>query len=432
MLHINRARWWGLTLVFVLIFATLGLVWKDEGGETAQGRKGKVLTGLDVVLANPKMFTGKRVGLITNPTGITADYEHSLDAMLRKGIRVTEVYGPEHGVRGTEQAGETPGELIDPKTGLPLSNLYGKSPVDMVPMFADVDVLVFDIQDVGTRFYTYISTMAYVMEAAAIADKPLYVLDRPNPLGGVRVEGPVLEEKHSSFIGLFPIALRHGMTVGELATLFNEWFFPKSGKKKVELHVVKMKGWSRQETYGQTGLPWVMPSPNMPTVTTAQVYPGTGLIEATNLSEGRGTTRPFELIGAPYVEGWKLAEELNREGLPGVKFREAYFTPTFSKHQGKAVGGVQVHVEDPTTFDPILTGLAIIEKVKKLYPSQFAWRESGEPYWMDKMTGTEKVRQQIDQGKSAREIVRSWAAELNTFKKLRGKYLLYPARGIPQ
>ncbi|MFC7443349.1 exo-beta-N-acetylmuramidase NamZ domain-containing protein [Laceyella putida] len=431
MLKIDHNRWWGITLGFVIVLATFTFVWVNGEQEAAQGYRGRVLTGLDEVLTHPGMFAGQRVGLITNPTGITADYQHALDAMLAKGIKVTEVYGPEHGVRGTEQAGDTPGELIDPKTGLPLTNLYGKKPAEMVPLFEDVDVLVFDIQDVGARFYTYIYTMAYAMEAAALADKPFYVLDRPNPLGGDRVEGPVLEEKHSSFIGLFPIALRHGMTVGELATMFNEAFFPKAGKKKVELHVVRMKGWSRQETFEKTNLPWVMPSPNMPTVMTAQVYPGTGLIEATNLSEGRGTTRPFELVGAPYIEGWKLAEALNREQLPGVTFREAYYTPSFSKYQGKAVGGVQVHVTDPASFDPILTGLAIIEKTKKLYPNQFAWRESGEPYWMDKMTGSEKVRQQIDQGKSAKEIVHTWTEELNSFKELREKYLLYPGRGIP-
>jgi len=424
----NRKPLIGLALLALVVGSLLASPFGDGELKERDKSHGRVQTGLETILKNPETFKGKKVGLITNPTGMTADYEHALDAMLRKGIQVTEVYGPEHGVRGTEQAGETPGALIDPKTGIPLVNLYGKKPADMVPLFEDVDVLVFDIQDVGTRFYTYIYTMAYAMEAAAIADKPFYVLDRPNPIDGTRVEGPVLDEKYSSFVGLFPIPLRHGMTVGELATLFNEEFFPKQGKKSADLHVVKMKGWKRDMTYEKTGLPWVLPSPNMPTIDTARVYPGTGLIEATNLSEGRGTTRPFELIGAPYIEGWKLAEELNRAGLPGVRFREAYFTPTFSKYKDQAVGGVQVYVEDPKRFDPILTGLTIIEKTKKLYPAQFSWRETGEPYWMDKLTGTDQVRKMIDQGESAREIVQSWKEELNNFKALREKVLLYPSR----
>lgn len=420
----------------VIVLALLSLVigglffYPDGNGELKERDKyhGKVMTGLEVLLNEPSILEGKKVGLITNPTGITTEYEHALDAMLRKGIQVTKVFGPEHGVRGTEQAGDTPGSLIDPKTGIPLVNLYGKQPDEMVPLFEEVDVIVFDIQDVGTRYYTYIYTMAYAMEAAAKANKPFYVLDRPNPIDGTKVEGPVLDEKYSSFVGLFPIPQRHGMTVGELAILFNNEFFPKKGKKKVELHVIKMKGWKRNMSYEETGLPWVLPSPNMPTLETALVYPGTGLIEATNLSEGRGTTKPFELIGAPYIEGWKLADELNRAGLPGVRFREAYFTPTFSKYKDQVVGGVQLHVEDPKKFDPILTGLTIIEKTKKLYPEQFSWRETGEPYWMDKLTGTDQVRKMIDQGKPAREIVQIWQDELNNFKKLRKKVLLYPPK----
>ncbi|SEN63796.1 exo-beta-N-acetylmuramidase NamZ family protein [Lihuaxuella thermophila] len=427
----KRKPWMVITLSFLIAFSCLaGYHFVSGKTERPQPKKRGVVTGLEVLLDNPDLLKGKRVGLITNPTGITREYQHALDAMLERGIRVTKVFGPEHGVRGTEQAGDIPGTLIDPKTGLPLVNLYGKKPADMVPLFQDVDVLVFDIQDVGTRFYTYIYTMAYAMEAAAVADRPFIVLDRPNPIGGEKVEGPVLDEKFSSFVGLFPIPLRHGMTAGELATMFNEEFFPKMGKKKAELQVIKMKGWVRHQRFSETGLPWVLPSPNMPTPDTAMVYPGTGLIEATNLSEGRGTTRPFELIGAPYIEGWKLAEELNKAGLPGVSFREAYFTPTFSKYKDQAVGGIQVHVEDPDAFDPILTGLMIIEKTKKLYPAQFAWRESREPYWMDKLTGTDQVRKRIDQGIPAAEIVREWSRELNKFKDLREKYLLYPSRGI--
>jgi uncharacterized protein YbbC (DUF1343 family) len=257
-------------------------------------------------------------------------------------------------------------------------------------------------------------------------NKTFIVLDRPNPLGGDKIEGPVLDEKYRSFVGLFPIPIRHGMTVGELATLFNEEFFPKAGKKKVALQVMKMECWDRRKIFEQTELPWVMPSPNMPTPDTAKVYPGTGLIEATNLSEGRGTARPFELIGAPYIQGWKLAEELNQVHLPGVFFREVTFTPTFSKFKDKPIGGIQIYIEDFQQFDPVLTGLTIIERTKKLYPSQFRWTKSRGTFWMDYLTGTDRVRKQMDQGIPAAEIVRGWSQELKQFESFRKKYLLYP------
>ncbi|MBA4601261.1 DUF1343 domain-containing protein [Thermoactinomyces sp. AMNI-1] len=379
-----------------------------------------VVTGLEQVLADPEKLQGKRVGLITNPTGIASDYRHGLDALLARGIRVTKVFGPEHGIRGTEQAGEKPGSMVDPKTKIGFEDLYGKTPEEIVPLFREVDVLVFDLQDIGTRYYTYIYTMANAMEAAGISHKPFYVLDRPNPIGGKRVEGPVLKKGYESSVGRFPIPLRHGMTVGELALLFNDQI-----KNKADLHVVRMKGWTRDKTYEETGLPWIMPSPNIPTLLTACAYPGLGLIEGTNLSEGRGTTRPFELIGAPYIRGWELAAALNQEGLPGVFFREAYFTPVFSKYEGETVGGVQLHITDCDRFDPVLTGIAIIEKTGKLYPGKFAWVKSGERYWIDLLAGTDQLRLLIGEGKSAKEIVRQWNDELNKFKEIRKRYLLY-------
>jgi uncharacterized protein YbbC (DUF1343 family) len=340
--------------------------------------------------------------------------------MLARGIQVTKVFGPEHGVRGAEQAGEEPETVVDPKTGIPFENLYGKKPEEMASLFQEVDVLVFDMQETGTRFYTYLYTMADAMKAAGMLKKPLYVLDRPNPLGGTRVEGPLLNPAFRSSVGRFPIPLVHGMTMGELALLINDQQSPKA-----ELHVVNMEGWTRDQRYEDTGLPWVMPSPNMPSPLTALVYPGTGLVEGTNLSEGRGTTRPFELVGAPYVNGWELSQALNRARLPGVVFREAYFIPTFSKFQGEEVGGVQIHVTDVDQFDPVLTGITILEKTKKLYPEQFAWVRSGEKYWIDLLAGTDQIRRQLDQGKSAREITRQWKKEINHFKGIRKKYLLY-------
>lgn len=420
-------RWLVMSfLALVLIFSSVS---HHADGSRHAGKPAKVKTGLEILLEHPDQWKGKKVGLITNPTAITRDYRHALDAMLEAGINVVKVYGPEHGVRGTEQAGEEPGSFEDPRTGLPFLNLYGKQPEEMVPLFDGVDVLIFDIQDVGTRFYTYIYTMAYAMEAAAEAGKPFIVLDRPNPLGGEKVEGPVLDPAYRSFVGLFPIPQRHGMTVGELARLFNEEFFPQEGKKKTDLTVIPMKGWKRNQLYEDTGLPWVIPSPNMPTTDTALVYPGTGMIEGTNLSEGRGTTRPFELLGAPYIKGWELAEALNKENLPGVSFREAYFNPTFSKYAGETVGGVQVHVEDPERFSPILTGLVIIEKVKQLYPEDFAWRKDGNEYWIDKLTGSDRIRKQLDAGVSARKIAEEWEEELKDFRQLRARYLLYPPKG---
>ncbi|MBO8163459.1 MAG: DUF1343 domain-containing protein [Brevibacillus sp.] len=386
------------------------------------GRDHGVKNGIDVLLANPEMLKGKRVGLITNPTGITRDLTHDVDALLAKGVQLVEVYGPEHGVRGTEQAGEIPGSFTDPKTGLPFFNLYGKNPQEIAPLFEDVDTVLFDIQDVGSRFYTYISTMAHAMEAAALAGKPFVVLDRPNPIGGTGVQGPVLDPAYQSFVGIFPIPVRHGMTVGELAQLFNDRFLEAEIGRKAELQVVRMEGWRRSMWFDETGLPWVLPSPNMPTLDTATVYPGNCLFEGTNLSEGRGTTRPFELIGAPYIKGWELADRLNRRQLPGVSFREAYFTPTFSKYQGESVGGVQVYVTDREAYDPIRTALVIIREVKELYPDQFAWRSDN---WIDKLLGTNSVRLALDAGKPVEEIMAEWERDLKEFEKLRELYLLY-------
>ncbi|SDW86672.1 Uncharacterized conserved protein YbbC, DUF1343 family [Marininema mesophilum] len=413
----KKSRWAGLLAMLMV----LGLMGTTGVSGKPEHIKNGVKTGLQILLENPSLVEGKKVGLITNPTGITSSYEHGLDAMLRQGINVVKVYGPEHGVRGTEQAGDTPGSFEDPRTGLPFINLYGKQPQEMIPLFSGVDVLVFDIQDVGTRYYTYIYTMAYAMEAAAQAGKPFVVLDRPNPIGGTRIEGPVLDPAYSSFVGLYPIPQRHGMTVGELAQMFRGEFLTH----KPELQVIRMKRWHRKERYTDTDLPWVPPSPNMPTLDTALVYSGTGMIEGTNLSEGRGSTRPFELLGAPYIKGWEWAEELNKAKLPGVSFREAAFTPTFSKYQGQTVTGVQVYVTDSRIFRPTLTGLTILETVKRLYPKDFAWRKDGDSYWIDKLTGSDRVRKGIDAGESAKTIEAKFNRELDVFKIKRATYLLY-------
>lgn len=418
----TKSRWFRYLSSFALL-CTLTVAGAVHPGMAKEKQpKHAVQTGIAWLLENPEMLQGKKVGLITNPTGITEDLTHDVDALLGKKVNLVAVYGPEHGIRGTEQAGEAPGTFEDPKTGLPFYNLYGKTPQEIAPMFNEVDVVLFDIQDVGSRFYTYISTMAYAMKAAALQDKPFVVLDRPNPVSGEKVEGPVLDPAYQSFVGIYPIPVRHGMTVGELAVFFNEQFLEKEIGKKANLQIMKMKGWKRDMTYEETGLPWVLPSPNMPTVDTAMVYAGNCLFEGTNLSEGRGTTRPFEMIGAPYIKGWELAERMNQLDLPGVAFREAYFNPTFSKHAGKNVGGLHIYVTDRDEYDPIRTALSVIVEVKKLYPNDFAWRSDK---WIDKLMGTDQVRKAIDDGKSVDEIIANWQDGLKAFKELREPYLLY-------
>ncbi len=337
-------------------------------------------------------------------------------------VDLTALYGPEHGVRGDAQAGEYVEYYLDEETGLPVYSLYGKTRKPTPEMLEGIDVLLFDIQDVGTRFYTYIYTMAYAMEAAQENDIPFIVLDRPNPLGGHKVEGPVLDPDYASFVGKYPIPLRHGMTVGELAELFNEEF-----QIDADLKVVKMNGWKRNMYYDDTGLEFVLPSPNMPTLTTAIVYPGAALIEGTNVSEGRGTTKPFELIGAPFINGTDLAAELSKKNLPGMKFRAASFTPSFSKHSGKLSHGIQIHVTNKKAYRPVETGLHIVKTIHDMYPEDFAFRaeNSSGISFFDNLIGNGWVREAIESGSSVKEIQKQWKHELKDFEKLRKGYLLY-------
>jgi uncharacterized protein YbbC (DUF1343 family) len=285
-------------------------------------------------------------------------------------------------------------------------------------MLQAIDIMVFDLQDVGTRIYTYIATMAYAMQAAAEARIPFVVLDRPNPINGDVMEGPILEyPTHSSFIGLYPVPLRHGMTAGELARLFNEKFLPR----KVELTVLPMEGWRRAQWYDDTSLPWVLPSPNLPTLEAAIIYPGQVMLEGTNLSEGRGTTKPFEFFGAPWIDGFNLTRDLNALALPGAKFREAWFTPTFSKFVGERCGGCQLHVVDRTVFRPVTTTLAIIETVKKRHGARLELHAT----YFDKVLGTSRVREAMERGESYDQIVASFASGLAEFAQQRAPFLLY-------
>lgn len=365
------------------------------------------------------LLDGQRVGVVTNPTGITRDARHIVDAMHADDrVDLAAVFGPEHGFRGTAQAGGSEGRHDDPATGLPVYDTYLKSGQELADVFtaSGVDTVVFDIQDVGARFYTYIWTLFDCMEAAALAGRRFVVLDRPNPVTGRAALGPVLHEEFATFVGRQPISQAHGMTVAELALLFNGEFLTAP----VPLETVTMSGWRRSDFHDASGLPWVPPSPNMPTPETALVYSGTCLFEGTNLSEGRGTTRPFELLGAEGIDR-RWAEEANALGLAGVRFREAYFAPTFSKFQGKTIGGVQVHVHDREAFDPVRAGIGLLITAKRSW-SGFAWRPD---HWIDKLTGSTRVRTMIDAGADTDEVVAGWQEELTGFRRMRREYLLY-------
>ncbi|MFJ3839946.1 exo-beta-N-acetylmuramidase NamZ family protein [Streptomyces sp. NPDC090054] len=387
----------------------------------------RVRTGFERLAADGyAALAGLRVGVVTNPTGITADARHLVDVLhADERVDLVAVFGPEHGFRGTAQAGGSEGAGRDPATGLPVYDTYATSGQRLADLFtkAGIDTVVFDIQDVGARFYTYVWTLYDCMRAAALAGKSVVVLDRPNPVGGRRATGPVLERPYASFVGREPIALAHGMTAAELALLFNGEFlsgtaFPQGPAR---LLTVRMAGWRRESFFGATGLPWVPPSPNVPTPDTALAYAGTCLFEGTNLSEGRGTTTPFEVVGAEGVDR-RWAEAANGLELPGVWFRETWFTPSFSKHSGKVCGGVRLIVHDRDAFDPVRTGIGLLVTARRVC-SGFAWRSD---HWIDKLTGSDRVRTMVDAGAGVQEIVDDWSAGLARFAAVREKYLLYP------
>ncbi|MBD8137461.1 DUF1343 domain-containing protein [Bacillus sp. CFBP 13597] len=408
-----------MIILFAICMLSFGIVSSKSVTAVKEKKKQKVSPGIEVLLKEEKnVLSGKKVGLITNPTGIDSKLTSIVDLLHDDpDINLTALFGPEHGVRGDAQAGASVEYYIDEKTGLPVYSLYGKTKKPTPEMLKDVEVLVFDIQDVGTRYYTYIYTMAYAMEAAKENDIPFIVLDRPNPQGGESVDGPVLEPEFSSFVGLYPIPLKHGMTVGELATLFNKEF-----KIGADLKVIKMKGWKRDMDYDDTGLPFVLPSPNMPAVSTTFVYPATGLIEGTNVSEGRGTTKPFELIGAPYINSDELAGKLNALRLPGVKFRAASFTPTFSKHAGKLSHGVEIYITDREQFKAVPTGLHIIKTIQDLYPGDFEFLAANN---FNLLIGNGWIMSKIKAGSTVNEILKEYQVKQDAFKKVRKNYLLY-------
>jgi uncharacterized protein YbbC (DUF1343 family) len=404
----------------------------EQPSATARGQL-RVRTGFETLAADGyAAVRGRRLGLIANQTAVLPDLRHEVDVLHRDPrVRLVAVFGPEHGFRGTAQAGGSTGDHRDPHTGLPVLDAYAKSPAALAALFTStgVDTVGFDLQDVGTRFYTYIWTLHDALVAAARLGLRFVVLDRPNPLGG-GVAGPVLDPRFASPVGRVPIALRHGMTVGELALLFNDVHVPRLAGRRAALTVLPMRGWRRRLDYAATGLPWVPPSPNMPTPRTALVYPGTGLLEGSNLSEGRGTTRPFELVGAPYLDT-RFAASLRAAGLPGVRFREASFTPTFGAHRGQRVHGVQIYVIDPVRYEPVRVGVTILATARRLGAGRFAWRPAvgTAPHWIDRLAGSDQLRLAIDAGQDVGAIVAGWQTRLAAFREQRRAYLRYPDTG---
>ncbi len=387
-----------------------------------------VSPGIEVLLKTGKnMIRGMRLGAVVHPASVLPGLQHTADALSgSKDFRLVALFGPQHGARGEKQDNMEESESYrDPDTGLPVYSLYGETRRPTEEMLESVDALLFDLQDAGTRVYTFIHTMAYCMEECARFRKRLIVLDRPNPINGRQVEGNLLNPEYKSFVGLHPIPMRHGMTVGELALFLNVEF-----RINCDLKVVEMENWKRSFWFDQTGLPWIYPSPNLPTLDSATVYPGSVLVEGTTLSEGRGTTRPFELIGAPYIHGRQYSERLNAAGLPGVMFRPAYFQPTFQKWAGRMCGGVQVHVANREAFEPYLTGIAAISAARELYPESFEWRRPPYEYEYEKppigiLCGGREIPDMIESGVPIDRIRESWRNDVDDFMRRRSPYLLY-------
>ena len=362
-------------------------------------------------------LNGRAIGLITNQSGVTSKLESIVDATLSQGkVRVKAIYAPEHGFRGNRNAGAPVASYIDPQTHLPVYSLYGASKHASAEMLDGVDVMCFDIQDVGSRAYTYISTMAYAMQAAKQFGKEFWVFDRPNPIGGT-VEGPVLEPAYESFIGLYPIAMRHGMTIGELAGLFNDHF--GIGAK---LRVIRMTGWAHSTIWPETGLQWVATSPNIPDWQTTFVYPGTGLLDSAGINNGSGYTKPFFLAGALSLDATKLAQRLNARNLPGVWFRPAAWTPYVGFWKGRELTGVELMVFDPRRFAAVRSAVEILVAIRDLFPHAI---QIASVAGLDRDWGTDSIRQNLLAGKSAGEILNAWAPGTAGFESLRRRYLLY-------
>lgn len=397
-----------------------------------------VASGLDVLCAERlDLCRGRRVGVLCHPASVDGQLAHVVERLMAAGVRPVRLFGPEHGVRGEAQDMVGVDGGSDGPTGIAVSSLYGHSVKSLQPSqedLAEADVLLVDLQDIGSRYYTFIWTMALSMQAAARAGVAVVVLDRPNPIGGSAIEGGEVEPDYESFVGLAPLPVRHGLTIAEVARLVQAgipWGGPRfASPLDLDLTVVPMRGWHRRDFFETTGLPWVMPSPNMPTVDTALVYPGLCLIEGTNVSEGRGTTRPFEIVGAPFVDGPRLAERLGIHGLSGVRFRPLWFRPTFHKFAGQVCSGIQVHVTDRAVFEPYRCGVAILRELHAMCGEDFRWRS--EPYEfvpdrlaIDLLTGSDAIRTGIERGLALVELEATWLPAQRRFVEQRQPYLLY-------
>lgn len=388
-----------------------------------------VKTGIDLIEKRwPSKYRSANIGLLLHPASIASNYSHSADICFRsKKFEVSALFGPQHGIRGETQDNMIEwGSFRDKKTGMPVYSLYGKTRKPSPAMLSNIDIMVIDLQDVGARYYTFIWTMALVMEACEQQNKPVIILDRPNPINGKAIEGPVLKPKYHSFVGLQRLPIRHGMTIGEMGLYFKNAFY-----NELSLEIIPMQGWKRDMWFDKTGLPWVLPSPNMPTLTTAAVYPGICLLEGTNISEGRGTTRPFEIFGAPFIDPELLATKLKDLRLPGVIFRPLHFLPTFQKHAGKLCGGAQIHITNREIYKPFKTGTAILKTIHDLYPNKFRWNKPPYEYEnnllpIDILAGTDRFRKDIEDGASLDTMEKWWNDELHDFdRNIRKNYLIY-------
>jgi len=389
----------------------------------------RIRTGIDIVRKKwPRRLREARVGLLVHPASVSADMNHTADLLMKnKQCTVRALFGPQHGIRGETQDNMIEWEgFRDTKTDLPVFSLYGQTRKPCPEMLEIIDMMVIDLQDVGSRYYTFIWTMELCMQACMESKKAVVIFDRPNPIGGRITEGPVLDQQYSSFVGQRPLPIRHGMTIGEIGHYLHHEYYPS-----LDFNVIAMEGWDRKMWFDETGLPWVMPSPNMPTLDTAIVYPGMCLLEGTNISEGRGTTRPFEIFGAPFIDPEMLVGRLKDCNLPGMILRPMYFEPTFQKNAGKLCGGAQIHVINREEFKPFRTGVAVLKVIHELYPDQFAWKQPPYEYEYQKkpidiLAGTERLRRDIENDVPLDHMEEWWQEERNQFdNNMRKKYLLY-------
>jgi uncharacterized protein YbbC (DUF1343 family) len=386
-----------------------------------------VKTGCDIIgTESCRRLKGKRIGLLVNPASVTRTLRSTIDVLVSNGIRLERLFGPQHGLQGNTQANMIEWEgFTHPALGIPVYSLYGEHRAPSRQMLDGLECVVIDLPDVGARPYTYLWTSLLMIRACAESGIEVVVLDRPNPIGGATVEGMLLAEEYQSFVGLFPLPMRHGLTIGEALAMMNA-----KGAIGCELRVVKMEGWNRTMLFDDTALPWVLPSPNMPTPDTSLVYPGTVLLEGTNISEGRGTTKPFEIIGAPWIEPHAFAAEVTSHGLRGVSFRPLRFSPTWDKYAHELCGGIQVHVTDRKRFQPVRCGATIIATAKRLFARHFQWREPPYEYEyklppIDIISGSPALREAIDSETDLSSLFEAWEQDEKRFRAERKPFLLY-------